>query len=82
MFSSNNYMKKLKLILIPVVAIVIFNSGCKKENNTNTNPQTADSIIVKMEASDWDYYGTSTEKYYVPTPGVFEVTTEGVKGYG
>jgi hypothetical protein len=84
MFIANNNMKKLKLILIPTVlfALVISNTGCKKEKNSNNVPQTTDSIVVKMDASDWDYYGTSTEKYYVPTPGIFEITNEGVKGFG
>src|SRR5215213_42815 len=73
-------MKKF-LILSLIITIVFFSSGCSKDNNTTTT-STADSIVVALTPANWDYYGTSTEKYYVPTAGKFEFTAEGVKGFG
>lgn len=77
-------MRKLRFISLTIAlsTIMVLNFNCSKDNQSDLTNQDTDSIVVAMNAGGWDYYGTSSEKYYIPTAGVFEIIPEGVKGFG
>ncbi len=39
-------------------------------------------IEVPLSSDVWEFYHNNTQTYYAPTPGIFEVTTQGLVGYG
>jgi len=77
-------MKNLKSLLWALwLGFLISNfSSCSKDCDDTPTPATNNPIVVSLTAGAWDYYGSSSTRYYSPATGVFEFSSDGVKGYG